>query len=238
MAITGITADARVFKALGGDPEGRTKIELANDAGHLLMSMRPWRWADGAETLLNLTASQGFVWLPTDFRDLKAAQLAGETATWLYPTTHVELLEMRARDLVTADTPAFYVVVHASNAGVYQPRLEIHPTPTTTAANAVRFWYTKGWAPFPDPADATAALMPTWMEMLYMAVLGAVARAWEDDLESPSIASAYLDPIIRGWPYLTAIKRDGEMQPNVGGMVGGFASDARSWGPYIPPVTL
>jgi hypothetical protein len=80
--------------------------------------------------------------------------------------------------------------------------------------------------------------MPTWMEMLYMAVLGAVARAWEDDLESPSIASEYLDPIIRGWPYLTAIKRDGEMQPNVGGMVGGFASDARSWGPYIPPVTL
>lgn len=241
MPITDTDAAAYVDRALGGSPTGRTSIALANDAGRTLMSMRPWRWADGTETLLDLVASQSYVWLPTDFRDLKAAQLVGEVATQLYPTGHEELLNMRARDVVPADTPAFYVVTYAPNSGDsdrLNPRLELHPTPTQNATDGLRVWYTKGWSAFPSVADGTEALIPDWMEPLYLAVLSAMARGWEDDLHTPNAQGLYLSQLKATDIYLAAVKQDGEMQPSLGPPSSGFGSEARRWGPYVPPVQL
>ncbi len=39
---------------------------ILNDAGQYMVNMHNWRWCEGEQATLSLTANQSYVWLPED----------------------------------------------------------------------------------------------------------------------------------------------------------------------------
>ena len=69
---------------------------ILNDAGHHLYSMHSWKWCEGAQATLTLTANQDYVWLPEDFREIVAVQPTNGLNAGFRLTTQERLLQLRS----------------------------------------------------------------------------------------------------------------------------------------------
>lgn len=232
MAVTGLQAEALVTHALDGDPVGRTAIDLANDAGRLLFGARGWRWLDGAMVELDFTADQDYVALPADFRSMVTLDHVDAANGFFKPTSLDELSRLRSLDPI-AGPPFYGAITHdLSSPGEPGARISIYPTPGANTSPALRLTYKRGWADYPSPANSTEAILPKWMELLYLEFCKAVARGHSDDLSGPSMASAYIAAVMDGPIWEAAVTQDTELQPHYGVPTNGFLDPATTyWNP-------
>jgi hypothetical protein len=301
MSITGQQAADLVRHALHGEPAGRTAIELANDAGVLLMAMREWRWAIGtqkdlplsrvvlfdsgavepqigetvtgatsgatgtvtdvlvrdgtwagldaegylylseivgefeAESLDGSDSGAGFaaslgadleashVLLPADFRALLNVEHVPGNLGTIHLTSIGDLASRRSNYLVGGPPYQAAVVWNHDALGAPRAILELFPLPASGSPAAVRIWYTRGWADLTE--SAVEAKVPRFIEPLYMELVRAVARGFEDDLEGPGKQSEYLAAVRSGALWLAAVQQDSLGQPTFGPPRSGFLGD-------------
>lgn len=236
MPITGEDAERIIEHALAGVPQGRAPVEsaiqLANDAGHWLLSARDWNWASGARATLDLTATEAFIELPEDFQAFIGSPFQQNSTIGGFEWTSLPTLIELVTTAPTAAGHYFYGALawDQSGDGAPVPRIELHPTPNSTVAGALACFYRRGWTEYPSPADTTEAKLPEWMNGLYVATLQAFARGWEDDLAPQSARQQYLTNIMLGPEWAVAVRRDSVAQPNVGFIKNGILSArGRHW---------
>jgi hypothetical protein len=69
---------------------------ILNDAGQYMVNMHNWRWCEGVQQTLSLTANQDYVWLPEDFREIIAVQPTNGLNAGFRLTTQERLLQLRS----------------------------------------------------------------------------------------------------------------------------------------------
>ena len=89
---------------------------ILNDAGQYMVNMHNWRWCEGAQATLSLTANQDYAWLPEDFREIVAIQPTNGLNAGFRLTTQERLLQLRS--LAVANSFEYNAAV------VYAPRGE------------------------------------------------------------------------------------------------------------------
>lgn len=239
MAITGTDADRIVQHALGGTPIDRaastgSSIQLANDAGRWMLGARSWRWAAGARATLDLTASQSYITLPADFQEFIGTPYKSDGLIGGFEWVSLPTLVQLAIEAPTANGSYFFGALtwDQSGAGAPVARVELHPTPDTTQADALTCFYRRGWTDF-AAIDATAAKIPAWMEGVYVAALEAFARGWEDGTardNNPGIRQRYLLDVVTGPEWMAAVRQDALGQPSYGTIKNGVLSAGnRHW---------
>lgn len=97
---------------------------ILNDAGQYMVNMHNWRWCEGAQADLSLTASQDYIWLPDDFREIVAIQPTNGLNAGFRLTTQERLLQLRS--LAISNSFEYHAaVVHAPRAaaasGIIRP---------------------------------------------------------------------------------------------------------------------
>jgi hypothetical protein len=226
MAITAKDVERTITASLKYMPDHLTAQEIANEAGELMVNMRAWNWLKAATTTLTLTADQAYVDLPSDFARIIYLEMSSSRTQSIYPATYREIVELRTAAI---GQPQDYVYTVAANQGVGAPtyRLELFPTPASTAANALTLAYSAGWTEI--STDTTALSMPVWIEGLYKQIVRAIVRGLsrEDNAEAAGDFSGMerrLELIEQGPQMRYAKRRDTELMPNRGTLRNGIAS--------------
>ena len=125
-----------------------------------------------------------------------------------------------------------------TDGGEPRARLEIWPDPDADAAGAITFYYRGGWTNLNE--DSEYVSLPAWLQSLYIQLVRAFARGYErEDMAGVSERCAQ---IMAGPLISAAVRRDGAMQPEYGGLQNGAASMAHgrfepflNYGPVSDP---
>jgi hypothetical protein len=152
---------------------------IVNDAGKILTGKRRWNWYNRAASL-NLTISQSYVAMPTDFSEFKAITYnGGSTLVRLVSLEQIDQIRAlgiaSTAELYAAITQPGQTVVTAAPAA---PRLEITPTPAASATGALLLRYRAGWTAL--SGDTDVANIPEQFEPLFEELVRAVAKGRED----------------------------------------------------------
>ena len=110
-----------------------------------------------------------------------------------------------------------------------QIRLEIYPTPSSTTTEALTLYYRAGWARVYD--DRKAIQIPAYVEPLYIELLRAFARGYEE--EDQASLSERISEVWRGPLFAVSVDRDASVQPDYGPLRNGAAASmhrgAQNW---------
>lgn len=216
MALTGAQLLAHIRHRTGGpigDDVGGG-LSVINQAGRWLMSSRSWESSRRASTGLTFTSGQNFVVLPVDFEEIIHPP-SGAVVFKL-----VSIAELNA--VRTGQSFAAYGTIGAINwyldgNSLVAPRLEIHPTPTSTQANALTLFYRAKWVDLID--DNSVVLMPTQFEALLIYAVRELAYAYEMGSDwGAALGAIQASPL-----YASAVNAD-SAQRTLGQMRGGAAS--------------
>lgn len=239
MAITGTDAERIVTYALSGTPEGfaassGSAIGIANAAGRWMMSAWSWNWASGARATLDLTADQSYITLPSDFQEFIGTPYQSTGYTGGFEWTSLATLVELATEAPTANGSYLFGALawDQASAGAPVARIELHPTPDSTVADALVCFYRREWTDLAS-GGAVAAKIPTWMEGVYIGALEAYARGWEDGTareNNPAIRQRFLAELQAGPEWMAARHRDALSQPSYGVIKNGVLSArGRHW---------
>lgn len=113
-----------------------------------------------------------------------------------------------------------------------EPVLEVNPTPTTTSIGALSALYRADWGEATDDDDELTLPYEGWLDTLYIQIVRAYARGWEE--ETMGTLDARLAQIESGPIALRAKQRDGMIQPSVGQIKNGAWAMAKRHGPDVP----
>ena len=100
-------------------------------------------------------------------------------------------------------------------------RLELYPTPSTTTTEALTLYYRAGWSRVYD--DRKPLQMPAYIEPLYIELLRAFARGYEE--EDQGSLSTRLNEIMKGAIFAISVDRDSSVQPDYGPIRNGAAAE-------------
>tara|TARA_R100000458_G_C8278389_1_gene254498 strand:- start:10761 stop:11564 length:804 start_codon:yes stop_codon:yes gene_type:complete len=238
MTLTFDTVTAHIRHTLGGDVAASNDLyAIINDAGDYMASMHPWRWLEDVDSSLTGADNVHWIALPTGFVELtgfaprgvdsQSSNLADAAKGVFYSVSMQEINDKReqAGEALNAHTSttyntvpngAFYFAVNYTNSGtgVPQPRLELFPTPRTTANGNDSFHgvddckltvaYRMSWAQVTTPSSVFS--LPQWMEPLYLQCVRAVARGYEE--EDLATVNARLSEVANGPMFQVAVQRD------------------------------
>lgn len=178
------------------------------------------------------TLSFPFIVLPSDFAELLAIQSVSLSTT-MQLTTYQTIVEMRASQVGISGFSyygailwrgAFTEAPLSEKAPV--PRIEIYSTPTANETAAFSLIYRAGWPVQAD--DANFALLPSFVEPLYVQLLRAVARGFDEEDEGSM--SRRLTEVMSGPLFLSAKRRDDMIQRNYGRLGPGALASASGRG--------
>lgn len=129
-----------VEHAIGGAFDSTTSsTDVVNDALDYLANAHQWSWLYRALSL-NFVASQNYVALPSDFRELHTAQRVG-TLRQLRPASLDQIQGWRSTTTLSAPTLHQYFALsmtpQTSVSAVPVWRMELYPTPTSNETGAV-----------------------------------------------------------------------------------------------------
>lgn len=166
--------------------------------------------------------------LPADFRQLIGRPKPSGSSRSMEVVGPEELLELRSNTVGGQDSAYYGAIMSAPSAAVLggapAPRLEIWPAPASAVTSAFTMHYRAGWTNLTDDGDVAAVPAAFAIEMLYLRVVRAIARAWEEE-DTGSMSARLLD-IKAGPDFLDAVRADGSVQTNLGQMRGGAAGAA------------
>lgn len=222
---------------LGGDdpPSETPAIQIINEAGNHLINMRRWNFLDREATALNLTASQAWISLPSDFGEVIALHKASNINGDMIPVAPHQLDVMRASPTLPPMFTIWWSVewVGSSAQTPPAPRIAIYPTPTANAIGAVILRYRATWTRL--NADGDFAVIPEWCDTLLRQLVVAFARGYVEEDEGG--LDERLALISNGSVFRACERRDTGVQINLGQMTGGAAAythSAGNWRKEIP----
>jgi hypothetical protein len=232
MVLTAAQCLTHVKHTLGTGPDGSALspeldgMMVVNQAGEHLVNARPWKYLEGAVANLSLLASQAYIstaeGFPTDFRSPVAMEATDGYSRGFRFTTHEHMLALRS--LANKDTQSYYwgVVVNAQSAtgGAPEQRIDIYPTPEGAedgTGNEFRLYYNSTWRHLNTDGDILN--IPVWIEALYIQMLRAFARGYEE--EDDASLSVRLSEIQRGPIWQAAVDRDLDSQWDMGVLANG-----------------
>lgn len=221
MTLTAQQALGHITHAVDGLSAPLTGLSLLNEAGEFLVSMRDWEWLASPPVSLDTVASQSYVDLPSDCAAILTLEANNGLHGAVQLTTFSRLQAMRTDASVAPSWYRYAAVVWAqATSGVPAPRLELWPTPSTSTVGEITLLYRKGWTTLTDDEDAVR--IPAWIESLYIAIVRAFAKGYEEDVNVP--IEQLLAQIQLGPQFLAAKRRDSSMQVDYGPIEGGAAS--------------
>jgi len=140
--------------APGWDDDAMDPVDVVNDAFLEFATEAEWSWLQTSSSSLAFVANQSHVDLPEDFNSIVSVTHP-QTGLWpVYVTSIAHIMRLRA-SYVQVDVSYFsYFAL-----GGYSPTtpgrrvLEMWPTPTANAPNALTLYYRKGPALLEEPED-------------------------------------------------------------------------------------
>lgn len=222
-----------VTHALGAAPAtGITANSIVNDALLHLTTMREWNWRRGGPVLMDLVSGQNYVTLPLDFGGEEVVTYPGSVSRQMIRMTLAELEQLRA---FQNNAPGFtyYYAICSGNIDADYPEnglsaatLELFPTPTADATDALSMIYRREVASLDNGTDVPQ--IPEWMDSAFGFLVRAFAYVYEDE-NADNAAQAQFD---RMFPDL--VKRDASFQRRLGVMRGGLLPGAIAVDPLYP----
>ena len=216
MSLTLANLKAYAVQALGGgDPSviitsaDATKQEIVNQAGRLLFSLNAWHWREREPGSVTLTQSQAYSTLPADFANL-VAYGSGTTETTFNITTFDDIAWKRGQSGTPVSGKFWFTVVQpnagAASAALEVARLEWYPTPGATPPT-LNYWYRRKWVDL--TSDTDVAKVPTWIELLLVECVRAVAIGSEKGDTNERVTALMSGPI-----YAAAASEDARLRPD------------------------
>lgn len=211
-----------------GDSDVQTDIDplaMVNIAGQLLVSMNEWHFLQQNEVDLSLVDGQPFVDLPADFKAMRFIEHANSLTSAIHMTTLAEILQRRVTAL--GNFQDFWGAIEFSldANGIPVQRLAVWPTPNSNTEGTLRAYYDRTWTEITD--DVGYIPVPQYAVPLYVQILRAVCRGWEEEDEG-SLDRRMLE-IHAGPIYASAKRQDSRQQVEFGPLrngIGGFESFA------------
>lgn len=77
-------------------------LRIINDAGQYLTTMHAWKWLEGTQADLSLTANQDYIWLPDNVREVTAVVARNSVDAGITLTTTTEIARYRSHSVATA----------------------------------------------------------------------------------------------------------------------------------------
>lgn len=216
MTLTLARCASEIRQTLRGAPEGDV-LTIVNRAGQWFVDAFSWSWLQRIGSL-STTASQEYVSLGglTGFRKLFRASYDN---FWLEQCDLGYMSALRASGSVSSGVPSYCAVGFTlSAAGVYTKRLELYPTPSAMVTDALTLYWQAGWQAPQTNADESVIAIPDEVEGLYVLVLRAFARGFEEEHEGS--LSVRLDEIVNSNAWLARVSSDSATQTNFGRMRG------------------
>lgn len=121
-----------------------------------------------------------------------------------------------------------------TNGGAPVPRLELYPVTQTNQTGVLKLTYLAGWRSI--DSDQANVDIPDYVEPLYIQLVRAFARAYEEEDTAP--LDVRLETISKGTVFKAARERDGETQASLGLMSGGAASERGQHNLYYIDTTV
>lgn len=204
-------------------------IAIVNEAGRLLVSLRPWGFQLRPAATVGLVAAQEYLSLPASF-----GRFAGKPATHpsagrvrvLAYTTYAKVLELRATLNPGSNIDGQYAgaLVWAPNVsadgGAPTPRLEIWPPPGTTDASAFLLPYYADWDE--RTTDEQFVNLPEYAEGLMRHLVRETAAGYEND-DQESVWDRIAE-IKESEIYKAVVMADAGAQSDLGPIMGGAAA--------------
>jgi hypothetical protein len=169
--------------------------------------------------------------LPSDFRQLIGDPMSVSSVRALNMVPPEDVLAARSADSSSVDDTAYigsiiWVPSASASGGVSIPRLEVWPPPGTNTSSAFSIHYRADWTDLTNDNSLLPIPAVFGMELLYLRILRAVARGWE---EEDSVGMLSRLQTAHDWPeFHDAVRADGSVQTSFGQMRGGAAS-RRFW---------
>lgn len=196
-------------------------MTIINQAGQFLCTMHEWKWLERQSATVGFTANQNYATLPADLRDVISIQFTQGLVNRVRVTSLNEISRLRSHNIGVGIAMTWVAVVYKSPAQITPatlaqpvPVLELYPTPITTDASALTVYYRSGWTPPINLNDQSTIQIPEYIEPLYIQLLRAFARGYEE--EDQGSLDARLAELYGGVLYRTAAERDGAIQHQYG----------------------
>jgi len=175
--------------------------------------------ADGNSDITGTLTLWG-VALPSDFGNILELTSGDGLQNYVQLTTMDEIARLRSDTVSTSGTLYRAAISYgqALAGGAPVPRLELWPQPPSADPNGILLNYRAGWV---EPtSDSVQFNLPRYVESLYIALLRAFARGYEE--EDEGTLSQRLAEIEFGAVMAGAKRRDGGVQRSYGAMSGGW----------------
>ena len=156
--------------------------------------------------------------LPSDFRELIAINTTSGLLKGVQLTSYNDLIQRRAAGF-TSNGFHWGTITHAVDedgdyTGDVTPRLEIWPTPSSNETGALTIFYRKGWST--RSSHSQQLRIPTYLDSFFLQICRAFARGIEE--EDEGTLNQRLTEATSGPLFLSAIDRDGSIQPHYGAL--------------------
>jgi hypothetical protein len=211
-----------VLLAVGGYPSlaaGQTNAErlaeVVNQAGQYLFQ-RPWRFRERTSAFISLVASQDYVALPADVEEIISLINRENIGFNIELVTPDHLQNLREIGIDSGGHSVTYACLsrtaNAAGAALNAVRLELFPTPTAAATDAIAVRYRAGWTDIASgAADSYEIPIPKYIDTLFIQYCLAFGMAYEDEGLSQRLMEIDAGPILAG-----AMTKDGILQRDIG----------------------
>lgn len=211
MSLTTNTLLRYITQEIGRLPRNVGALEVVNRAGEELVNAWPWEWLQGARELVDLTADQDYILLPTDVRTIVSLQPVDGLNLCLHRSSPDDLGRISSRLPVTGWT-YWYAPGTRELAGEPRAVLDIVPTPTETSVGAASLSYNRKWRR--AERDDSTLFVPDWMHHVVIDMVRAVAAGYVSKGGLPM--QAHVAMVLDGHSFQRATEVDASMVADEG----------------------
>lgn len=230
LKVVDLIRDVKMATNLEESSRWTSQVEIVEQALEVWDALHSWDFLAGEDVLLDTVAGQGYVVLPSDFRDVEAIEEAGVSPHWMKSATRARITQLRAYDPTTTNEhPGYYYCItqeEAASGGGMESRLELYPNPSATVVGAFRMRYRRSLVVLsPSSPDTGFVRVPRWAIPALRELVRLVAKGIEeaDPEEGGAPLFQRYEAFRRSGLVLDAMAADGASQPDLGELEGGAA---------------
>ncbi len=222
MTLTFAQAKQHAILAVGGYPSlapGQTRddrlAEVVNQAGQYLFT-NSGRFRERTTKYMNLVKDQNYITLPVDCEEILTVMSQPSLGYMIEMITPEHMEALRLIGLTISGPGITHAVMTrtppANGAALPDPILDIYPTPTADATDAIAVRYRAKWIEIPSNNNGSWVIpIPPYVEFLFIAYVRAFAQAYEDEGLEQKLAI-----IDQSGLYNRALTKDGLLQRDFG----------------------
>ena len=202
---------------------GHHRVVSKTDANNLVLETTPGASGSAITATLHTHA----VALPSDFAEMIAINTTSGLLKGVEMTSYADLLNKRAAAFSASSGFHYGAILNALDTDTSSSqnpvqRLEIWPEPLSNETGSLTMIYRASWKHV--TTDAEKLRVPSWCHAMYLQILRAFARGYEE--EDDGSLSARLMDVAQGPLFIAAVDRDSDSQPHYGALQNGAAQTA------------